>query len=422
VLTGGHERGHVNGNGSLTNGAAAQSDGGVEALLQTLVERASRPLEEAQAMPAEFFTNEALYELELERVFHKEWLCVGRQEEIKEPGSWLTANIAGEPVVVVRGDDGTIRALSRVCPHRFMDVLAEEKADRGKCEGFVCPYHSWAFDFEGKLSGAPLMSRNSLYEREKDSIHLPSFKVELWKGFIFVNLDKDAEPLAPRLADMDELIGQYRLEEWHLVDRVDWPESPSNWKLCMDNSRENYHSQGLHRKTVEFLWPSHMAGADTTESRYWYAQHMHCSPEAAIGEEDGHYLNPLVLPPLDGLSAFDRSQYLLAGVYPSMFVAAGPDLLFYATWRPTGPTSHKFELQVCVHESNLDRPDLDKIVAENHEWLVEIQSEDAWALTAVQEMLNSRKGALDGGPLSYLERPIWQFQRYMAEKLVGVEL
>jgi phenylpropionate dioxygenase-like ring-hydroxylating dioxygenase large terminal subunit len=388
------------------------------AILATLAEQAARPLEEAQAMPGPWFTSDALYELETERIFSREWLCVGRTEEIPNPGDWLSTEIAGEPVMVVRAAAGQVRALSRVCPHRFMDVLGEHDGDRGRSESFVCPYHSWAFGLDGKLTGAPLMHRSERFERDRGSLCLPAFATEVWHGFVFVNLDPAAEPLAPRLTDLEPMIAQYRLDEWRFVDRLNWPESESNWKLAMDNGRESYHNQGAHRKTVEPLWPSYLCDADTTESKYWYAQHMHVSPEAAIGQEDGHYLNPLVLPPLDGLSPFDRSQYLLVGVYPSMFFTAGPDLLFYATWLPTGPTSHKFDLSVCVHESHLDTPGLDEIIAENHEWLHEIQSEDALVLPAIQRMATSRAATV-GGALSHLERPIWQFQRYMAERLLG---
>jgi phenylpropionate dioxygenase-like ring-hydroxylating dioxygenase large terminal subunit len=411
-----------NGRGDAArNGHAPLGHDDLGALLATLVDCAGRPLEEARAMPGAWFTSEALYALEQERIFRREWLCVGRVEEIARPGDWLSVDVAGEAVMVVRTQGGDIRALSRVCPHRFMDLLAEHDGDRGSSESFVCPYHSWAFSHEGKLTGAPLMGRSTLFERERGSICLPSFQVEVWHGFVFVNLDAEAAPLAPRLADAEPLIERYRLDEWKFVDRLDWPVSDSNWKLAMDNGRESYHNQGAHKKTVEPLWPSALCDADTTESKYWYAQHMHVSPEAAIGQEDGHYLNPLVFPALDGLTPFDRSQYLLLGVYPSMFFTAGPDMLFYATWLPTGPTTHKFDLSVCVHESHLDDPELERIIAENHEWLVEIQSEDALVLPAIQRMLGARGATAQGGPLSHLERPIWQFQRYMADRLAGAQ-
>ena len=120
--------------------------------------------------------------------------------------------------MIVRGADGKIRALSRACPHRFMDVLGEEddgKQRYGNKEGgFVCPYHSWAFGLDGRLTGAPLMSRSELFERERNNYCLESYSTELWNGFVFVNFDKDAAPLAPRLASMEELLAPYRLDEW----------------------------------------------------------------------------------------------------------------------------------------------------------------------------------------------------------------
>jgi phenylpropionate dioxygenase-like ring-hydroxylating dioxygenase large terminal subunit len=409
---------------SQTNGHRTTpevDDEALSSLLATLVERASRPLTEAQGMPAAFYSSEALHDLEMERVFRRDWLCVGRVEELPNPGDWRSLDFGGDHVMIVRGEHGEIRALSQTCPHRFMDVLAEHEGDRGNSASFVCPYHSWAYGLDGKLTGAPLMSRNALFEREREHYCLRSFAVELWHGFVFVNLGTDPEPLAPRLAEIEPMIAQYRLDEWRFVDRVDWPDAPANWKLAMDNGRECYHHQGAHKKTVEPLWPSHLIGSETTESRHWYAQHMHVSPEAAIGQEDGHYLNPLVLPALDGLSPFDRSQYLLVGVYPTMFFTAGPDLLFYATFRPTGPNTHKFELATAVHESQLGNPELEQAIADNHQWLLEIQAEDATVLTGIQRMVSSAPDWLTGSALSHLEQPIWQFQKYMAHRLTGVE-
>jgi phenylpropionate dioxygenase-like ring-hydroxylating dioxygenase large terminal subunit len=405
-----------------TNGSHPATSHELEALLATLVERAGRPLEEAQGMPAAFYSSEALHDLEQERIFKKEWLCIGRQEQIARAGDWMSVDLAGHKIMIVRGDDGTIRALSQACPHRFMNVLGDREGDTGNVKSFVCPYHSWAFGLDGRLQGAPLMNQSARYEREKDSYCLKKYGVELWHGFVFINLDPDAEPLAPRLADVEEHIARYRLDEWRFVAEVDWPEAPTNWKLAMDNGRECYHHQGAHKKTVEPLWPSHLIANDSTESLYWYSQRMHVSPEAAIGQEDGHYLNPLILPPLDGLSPFDRSQYFLVGVYPSMFLTAGPDLLISATWLPTAPNRHKFKLSVAVHESQLDNPELAQAIADNHEWLVEIQTEDAFILAGIQEMAATAPEHLQGGALSHLEKPIWRFQKYMAHRLTGAEV
>ncbi len=99
-----------------------------------------------------------------------------------------------------------------------MDILKVEREaghDYGHKDSFVCPYHSWAFDTEGSLTGAPLMNRSTLFEREKDGYCLSQFAVEIWQGFVFVNMDANAATLAGRFAEMDELLAPYRLEEWN---------------------------------------------------------------------------------------------------------------------------------------------------------------------------------------------------------------
>jgi phenylpropionate dioxygenase-like ring-hydroxylating dioxygenase large terminal subunit len=392
----------------------------VQSYLDLIVEYASRPLEEAQALPGELYTSRALYELEMDRIFRHDWVYVARTDEVARPGDWLASEVGGEPIVLVRGSDGEIRALSRVCPHRYSDVLGEADGNRGHCDAFVCPFHSWAFDLQGRLTGAPLMHRSTRFERERDSYRLHEFRTEVWHGFVFVNLDPEAAPLAPRLADAEEIVAPYRLDEWRYAGGVQWPESEANWKLVMDNGRECYHHQGAHRNSVEPMWPAHLVDADTTDSKYWFCQRMFVSPEAAIGVEDGHYLNPLVLPSLSGLTPYDRSHYVLLGIYPNMFLAPGPDLMFIARWFPTGPSTHLFELGYAIHESQQNNPELESVLKETHEWADGVQSEDSRVITSIQRMLGSRATA-KGGALSHLERPVWQFQKYLAHRLAGVD-
>lgn len=405
---------HSNGTG---NGGAAT----LQPYMDQLVEYASRPLEEAQALPGAFYTSPDLYEYEIDRIFRHDWVYVARLEEIPNPGDWHAVNIAGEAIMLVRGDDGGVRSLSRVCPHRYMDVLGGTEERSGHSTSFVCPYHSWAFDLTGGLAGAPLMSRSTRFERERASYCLREFKTEVWHGFVFVNLDPDAAPLAPRLADAEEVVAPYRLEEWRYMGGVRWPESDANWKLVMDNGRECYHHQGAHKESIEPLWPAHLVDADTTDSKDWFLQRLFVSAEAAVGQQDGHLMNPLMLPALDGLNAWQLSHYLLLGIYPNMFIAPGPDLMFIARWYPTGPTRHVFELGYAVHESQVDNPDLAKAIAETHEWARQIQVEDSQMITNIQKMAGS-EAAVRGGALSHLERPVWQFQKYLAHRLAGADV
>lgn len=408
--------------GAWSNGGSVPSEPvDVQQLLNLIVEHASRPLDEAQALPAKYYLSKELHDLEIERIFKRDWLYICRADELERPGDFYSFQIANEPLVMVRGSDGRIYCLSRVCPHRFMDILADEEGARGNTQGFVCPYHSWAFSLEGNLTGAPMMERSRRFERERGSYCMASYPVEEWNGFVFVNLDRNAEALGSRFAELEEMLAPWRLPEWKVADRIDWPESPVNWKVAIDNGRECYHHQGAHRESAEPIWPTAMVEVDTNDSEYFYWERMMCAPDAAVAIEDGHFIQPTVLPPLEGLTPFERSFSYLVGLYPTMWFATGPDVCLVAKWWPTGHLTHKFELTVLVHESRLDHPDVAKAVEESTQWALEIQKEDSKMVTGIQAMLGS-DNATKGGAFSHMERPLWQFQRYMANRLAGANL
>nr|WP_239029404.1 aromatic ring-hydroxylating dioxygenase subunit alpha [Pseudonocardia acidicola] len=358
-----------------------------------------------------------MYELEIEHIWRRSWIHVGRVEELANPGDYIKRDIAGEPIVVARGRDGQIRALSRVCQHRFMDVL-DGAQDKGNAEAFACPYHKWSYALDGTLQGAAHMSRSALFQRDKAEICLPRFQATTWQGFVFVNLDPAAPPLSDVMDHVEAKMGNYNGEEWRLVDRIEWGDTPANWKLVVDNGREAYHHIGTHLESLEPLWPAHMVDFEPLETADFFFARMFVSPEAAIGQEDGHYLNPLLLPPAPNLTAFERSNYIVAGIYPGFILVPGPDAMLTISFVPTGPRSHYVELDILAHETALADPDLQEKVKEYRDWLMQIQGEDAEAQVAVQRTLSSRL-TLDGGPLSHLERAIWTFQRYLAKRLLG---
>ena len=162
-------------------------------------------LDAAETLPPACYTDASFYEFEKEALFNHEWLCVGRADWVKAPGDYFTTQIVGEPIVVSHARDGVIRAMSSVCQHRAM-LVAEGK---GNARGFVCPYHHWVYGLDGKLVNAPAMERTCDFD--KKTVRLPEFKVEIWLGFIFINFDADAAPLAPRLATVADAVAGYDL-------------------------------------------------------------------------------------------------------------------------------------------------------------------------------------------------------------------
>ncbi|OYW83430.1 MAG: (2Fe-2S)-binding protein [Asticcacaulis sp. 32-58-5] len=210
-------------------------------------------LADAQTLPPECYTDADFYEFEKEALYYHEWLCVGRESWVKNPGDYFTTNIAGEPIVVARGRDGKVNAMSSVCAHRAM-LVAEGS---GNTRMFLCPYHHWAYGLDGKLTGAPAMEKTCNFNKEEHG--LTRFAVEIWHGFIFVNFDLDAAPLAPRLTDVSDAIAGYDLAN---ADG-DKPEKPGvfpwNWKVMFENNNDGYHASKLHQGPLHDFVPSDLA-------------------------------------------------------------------------------------------------------------------------------------------------------------------
>ena len=158
------------------------------------------------------YTDPAHYDREVERIFRREWIAVAREDQVPRPGHYVAFDLLGEPLVAVRGGDGEVRVLSRVCRHRWMPIV---ERGVGRRSAFQCPYHLWTYALDGHLVGAPEMDRTPGFDRT--ACRLPALRVELWQGWVFANFDPDAAPLAPRLAGLERAIAQLAR---FVVDRV----------------------------------------------------------------------------------------------------------------------------------------------------------------------------------------------------------
>ncbi len=197
-------------------------------------------------MAKRYYLDPAVYEEEKERIFFKEWICVGHVSQIPETGSFLTAEIADERIVVFRQDDGSSRAFYNVCQHRA-HPLVEGCGQRGK---ITCPYHGWTYSVNGDLIGAP--GCHGLAGFKDRNIKLRQVRCELVLGLIFVNLDEHAVPIAQKLGVVvDEIAAAFpRLEEMVLVAEHT-QHHHSNWKVTIENFTECYHCPVAHKYLVQ---------------------------------------------------------------------------------------------------------------------------------------------------------------------------
>ena len=204
---------------------------------------AAAALEDASTIPSPWYTDPRISELEGRSVFSKSWQMIGRAEQVREPGQYVSAEIAGEPVVAVRGNDGVLRAFFNVCRHHAAEVMTQPC---GKTNLLRCPYHGWTYSLEGALKGTPDFAGVRGFAKGENG--LVPIGAEIWENWVFVRLD----PAGPGLSEFlgGELIGQCRplaLGELHWVERRHY-HFDCNWKVFVDNYLDGgYHVPHLHK-------------------------------------------------------------------------------------------------------------------------------------------------------------------------------
>jgi len=200
------------------------------------------PLTEASTIPAPWYVDARIAELERQTVFSRTWQVMGRVDQVEKPGQFVTATVAGEPLVAVRGNDGVLRAFYNVCRHHAAAVVTEPW---GQTSILHCPYHGWNYGLDGALKGMPEFEGVKNFERKNNG--LVPVKVETWEQFVFVNLDADAAPLKTFLGGLVKRAAPLGLSKLHYYTSHTY-DIHCNWKVFVDNYLDGgYHVPHLHK-------------------------------------------------------------------------------------------------------------------------------------------------------------------------------
>jgi len=392
-----------------------------------VTETAARPLNRATTLPAQAYTSEEFFAWELNRVLRPGWQCVAHVSQIPAPGDFLNVDLLGEPLIVVHGKDDAIRVLSRVCPHRSMDIMpegfgyaghspAEErdgKTDCGRTRLFLCPYHAWTFELDGQLKACPEMHEAEGFCR--DDFFLKPFRCEIWQGFVFVNLDGQAPPLADGLAGMAADLAAFRLGELKLVIAREW-DCPFNWKVLVENFMESYHHLGIHHQTLQPMMPARDTWTEQ-ERRHYVRAHLPYKDsvrEAYLAfEAKGDF--SAALPPLPGLSAAQKSEWGLFLLHPTFLLATAPDRVIWYRLQPLGPDRLKLLTTTLMAPATAALENFELLRQNAAKQLVDFHLEDMEVCTAVQRGFYA--SGWQPGRLSHLEMTVWLFHRYLAARI-----
>ena len=201
------------------------------------------PLEKASTIPAPWYRDVRVHELELAAVFAKSWQVAGRLDQVHENGAFFTTDIAGEPIIVVRGEDAQLRAFYNVCRHHAAAVVPES---HGRAKQFRCPYHGWTYGIDGALKG--MVEFDGVCDFDRAQNGLVPVCVDAWENFVFVNLDLQAAPLRKFLGSVLELVAPLQLtKKLQYFDRRVYTLN-CNWKVYVDNYLDGgYHVPHAHK-------------------------------------------------------------------------------------------------------------------------------------------------------------------------------
>ena len=359
----------------------------------------------AETLPPECYTDSGFYEFEKEAVFNHEWLCTGRESWVEKPGDYYTTSIIGEPIIVARTLKGELKAMSAVCQHRAM-LVAEGS---GNARGFLCPYHHWSYSLDGSLTNAPAMEKTCDFDKSK--FGLPNLKAEVWQGFVFVNFDLDAPPLAPRLGAVEEAISSYDLANTEGERPSPPPEYQWNWKVMFENNNDGYHANKLHRGPLHDFVPSERATfpdlPEETAGYYRFNGTKH--PDASFNATQR-----ALLPIFPNLGEEERNRMVFANIPPTLSLVLTVDMAIYLIVRATGPETLEMDTGVLVAPGAMRSPSFHHCMKMNMAAAYEIIAQDLHVDELVQVGLRSRFAVR--GRYSWQEGAQHEFNKWLVPR------
>ena len=370
--------------------------------VRDLLANAAAPFERARAMPPGVYTSPEFLESELADVFARDWVCVGRAGALPNPGDYLTYELAGQPVFVIRDKHGALRAMSNVCLHR-MSVILEGAGNR---RVVTCPYHGWSYNLDGSLRGAPAMELNLGFC--KADYRLPQIRCEEWLGWVMVTLDKDAPAVAAQLAEVRDLIGDYQMENYVETFREThvWD---TNWKILAENFMESYHLPVCHAGTIGGL--SKLGEMVCPPGRPAFNYHT-------ILKDDTLKI-ALAHPENTRMQGDRRRTTVLLAIYPSLLITLTPGYFWYLSLHPRGPGRVHITFGGGMAPEFARSPEAQAHFAQLKTLLDKVNVEDRGCTEKVFRGLSAT--AAKPGHLSHLERPNYDFAQYLAGRTGGFE-
>ena len=348
---------------------------------------AQRPTQDARGLPNHFFTDPDHFETEKRLLFQRTWVFAGVTASVAEPGSVFKTEVAGVPVIVVHGDDGTIRAFQNVCPHRGARLVGESRCGARR---LTCPYHAWSYHLDGRLAGRPYYDGPTSGVETRGDVRLFPVRLAIWHGAMLVNVDGKAPPLDDHLEALNRESGHYDLSAMRYGGTIS-SEFRANWKLTAENWLDAYHVFVVHPTLNAMMEPEQRQSALGTGTLV-FGEYV--STDAGKDKRGG-------LPEIPGMPDELRNNSFYGLQFPNWSISIHPTYLALWHWVPLAVDRTRCDVHVYfVGDAATDeahREDRDALLT----YYTDLNQEDENVCRLMQE--GRTAPAYDGGRFS----PYW---------------
>ncbi|MCU0908420.1 MAG: aromatic ring-hydroxylating dioxygenase subunit alpha [Rhodobacteraceae bacterium] len=358
------------------------------------------PLGQATSLDPRFYTDPAVFDSEMAQVHRKGWLFAGRADMVAQPGSYRAIDTVGGPVLLVRDQDGTLRAFANICRHRN-SIMA---TGCGHADRLTCPYHGWTYRLDGRLTGVPGMQGIPGFRREPHGLF--PIRMEVWQGSVFLTFDADAPDLTTWLGNYPDLAGSHGMPDmvctWEITI-----ETRCNWKLLLENAMETYHTGVVHAQTV---------GAQTSvsfpTSGEWLAIQVIADRSiATLGDAE---------PPFAAIATLDaqaRKGTYFTLIHPTTQFALAQDCAWWLAVRPLAVDRSVLWVGGMFPRAATEMPDFATRAAPYYARWEAVAREDVDILERQQIGLSSLYA--EPGPLSWRDDMVLAMNTWVQARLAG---
>lgn len=349
------------------------------------------------SLPGWIYTDPEFMALEIERIIRPSWQIVCHLNEVPGAGDYRTIEYAGESVIVIRGDDGEVRAFTNVCRHRAMRLV---EGPAGCARKLVCPYHAWVYETDGRLTGVPMKGEYPALKLEDNG--LAPVALEIWHGFVFVRLEDAGFPsVAEMMAPFEAEVAPYRIAEMHALAPVRLRPRPVNWKNVGDNYSDNLHIPVAHDGL------SRLVGKTYRIEAHGWADRLHGDVVNNPKQNFWERFYGAHMPSVDHLPQEAHGRWLYYKLWPNMAFDIYADQIDFMQWLPLSPTTCL--LREVAYALPDERREMKLVRYANWRINRNVNAEDTWLITGVQQGMASK--SYGTGPIATSEVCLRSFAR-----------